>query len=90
MLSYADPKVNSPIAFVFDVREDMLAALQALNNPRQIGQSSLSFEPDLPYNDGNGQIFPGELVGVSLNIFNSSNSMIGGMAKFIANDFGIM
>lgn len=85
MLTY-DPKVNSPIAFVFDVREDMLAALQALQQSGQIGQISPQLEPDLPYNNGNGQISPGELVGVSLNIYNSSNSMIGGMEVY-GNDW---
>ncbi len=81
-----DPNVNSPAAFVFDVRDDMLSVLQALQQSGQIGQISPQLEPDLPFNNGNGQISPGELVGVSLNVFNASNSMIGGMEIF-GNDW---
>jgi hypothetical protein len=85
MLTFA-PDVNSPSAFVFDNREDMLSVLQALQQSGQIGQISPQLEPDIPYNNGNGQISPGELVGVSLNVFNSSNSMIGGM-EIYGNDW---
>lgn len=85
MLTF-DPDVNSPSAFIFDNREDMLSVLQALQQSGQIGQISPQLEPDIPYNNGNGQISPGELVGISLNIFNSSNSMIGGM-EIYGNDW---
>ncbi len=85
MLTF-DPNVNAPSAFVFDVREDMLSVLQALQQSGQIGQISPQLEPDIPYNNGNGQVSPGELVGISLNIFNSSNSMIGGMEVY-GNDW---
>jgi hypothetical protein len=81
-----DPNVNAPAAFVFDVREDMLSVLQALQQSGQIGQISSQLEPDIPYNNGNGQVSPGELVGISLNVFNSSNSMVGGL-EIYGNDW---
>jgi hypothetical protein len=81
-----DPASNAPSAFIFDNRNDMISALQSLQQSGQIGQISPQIQADLPYNNGNGQVSPGELFGIAPNLFNNSNSIIGGI-QILANDW---
>ena len=80
------PKENAPTAFIFDKPDEMLTALQNMQSVGQIGTLSHQMESGLPYNNGNGRISPGELVGVSLNLYNDSNSQMGGV-QVLANDW---
>jgi len=80
------PESNAPSAFVFDNRVDMISALQALQQSGQIGQISPQIQADLPYNNGNGQVSPGEFFGITPNLYNDANSTIGGI-QVLANDW---
>ena len=80
------PKENTPSAFVFDDPEEMLNVLQNMQASGQIGTISPQIESGLPYNNGNGRISPGEFIGISLNLYNDSNSPMGGV-QVLANDW---
>ncbi|RLA63604.1 MAG: hypothetical protein DRQ88_12200 [Epsilonproteobacteria bacterium] len=81
-----NPDANAPSAFIFDNRIDMISALQSLQQSGQIGQISPQIQADLAYNNGNGQVSPGELFGISPNLYNDSNSIIGGI-QVLSNDW---
>ena len=80
------PKENIPDAFIFDNPQDMLKVLQNMQASGQIGTLSPQIESGLPYNNGNGRISPGEFIGISLNLYNDSNSPMGGV-QVLANDW---
>jgi hypothetical protein len=52
----------------------------------QIAGISPLIESDLPYNNGNGIISPGEVVGFAPNLYNFSNSTMAGI-QVLANDW---
>lgn len=82
-----DDRNNKPRAFVFDDRASMVNALSQLNNSGQLVDSiSSQIESDLPYNNGNAQVSPGEFLGLSINLFNDSNSDLAGV-EVLANDW---
>lgn len=81
-----DPRTGASKAFIFDDRASMIAALRSLQANGQAPDISDQIEDDLPYNNGNAQISPGEFVGLSLNMFNDSNSDMAGI-EILANDW---
>lgn len=81
-----DTRSGASKAFIFDDRASMIAALRSLQANGQAPNISDQIEDDLPYNNGNAQISPGEFVGLSLNLFNSSNSDMAGV-EVLANDW---
>lgn len=82
-----DDRNNKPRAFVFDDRASMINALSQLSSSGQLQDSiSAQIEADLPYNNGNAQVSPGEFLGLALNLFNSSNTDIAGV-EVLANDW---
>ena len=80
------PIENTPSAFIFDNPQEMLSALQNMQSGGQIGTISPQIESGLPFNNSNGRISPGEFVGISLNLYNDSNSSMGGI-QVLANDW---
>ena len=80
-----NPEKEAPRAFVFDKRDNMRELVQNLiaNGSLQISDKISS---DLPYNNGNGRISPGEVIGVALNIYNNSNTAMGGV-QILGNDW---
>lgn len=74
-----DPTQGASTAFVFDNRAGMISSLSALQSSGQIGQLSDILESDLPFNNGNAAISPGEFLGIALNIYNDSNSPMAGV-----------
>lgn len=82
-----DDRNNRPRAFVFDDRTSMTNALSQLTSSGQMQDSiSPQIEADLPYNNGNAQVSPGEFLGLALNLYNSSNTDIAGV-EVLANDW---
>lgn len=76
-----NPNSGEPSAFVFDGRSNMTAILDALNvTPRDL------IPAQLDYNNGNGQVSPGEFLGILPNIYNNSNSTMGGI-QILGNDW---
>ena len=72
--------------FIFDKGRDIRNIVDALLSSGRIGELSEHTDPDLKYNNGNGFVSPGEVVGFSLNVYNDSNTMLGGL-QVLANDW---
>ena len=80
-----DPNPLAPSAFVFDSRSDMISLYNSLRLQGKVELTS-QIETDFPYNNGNGRLSPGELVGVSLNLYNNSNATMAGV-QVLGNDW---
>jgi len=82
-----DDRTDKAKAFIFDDRASMVNALGQLKSSGQLQDNiSSQIEADLPYNNSNAQISPGEFLGISLSLFNSSNTDIAGV-EVLANDW---
>ncbi len=68
---------------VFDVRSSIY---QTINNNMDLDEV---VNVDAQYNNGNGKVSPGEIVGIFANIYNNSNSIMAG-ARVIASDWAHM
>jgi len=85
-----DPTSNASLAYVIDNQEDMVAALQGFTASGRMESSFTSLiPPDLPYNNGNLNISPGEFIGVLVNMYNNSNSTMAGV-QLLGNDWDHM
>ena len=73
-------------AFIFDVRADLVGVVNSLLRGGVIDSISEQIAADLPFNNGNGKISPGEVVGIALNLVNESNSSMGGV-QILSNDW---
>jgi hypothetical protein len=80
------PNLDQNQAYVFDNQKQMLEIVAGLKNTGQISQISGLIDGTLPYNNSNGKISPGEIIGISLNLYNSSNSIMGGV-QVLGNDW---
>ena len=80
-----DPDVS---LYLFDGREKMSSIISSLTFE---GENVTTTEgiADVVYNNNNIKISPGEVVGIALNLFNNSNSQIGGV-QLLANDWDHM
>ncbi len=81
-----DERDDSASAFVIDNQADILSAIESLILSGQISSISEQIDDSFAYNNGNSQISPGEVVGVALNVYNNSNSTMGGI-QILANDW---
>ena len=81
-----DKREDSASIYVFDKRRDMLDALESLLDIGLTEEISTKIDSELIHNNGNGQISPGEVVGVAFNLYNASNSEMGGV-QILANDW---
>ncbi len=73
-------------AVIFDKGDNMLAIVESKKQIGSIAQISSQIPSDLSYNNANGKISPGEIVGVAINLFNTSNSRMAGI-RVLANDW---
>lgn len=80
------PESNATQAYVFDKRVDMYNVLKNLHQSWAVTSISDLIPDDLRYNNGNSRISPGEFVGISLNLYNQSNTALGGV-QVLANDW---
>ncbi|MBT7610500.1 MAG: hypothetical protein HN576_12145 [Bacteriovoracaceae bacterium] len=81
-----DPNSGASKAFIIDGRSNVKSAYDNLSASGQVGSLSSQIEADLPFNNGNARVSPGELVGISLNLYNDSNSEMAGI-QILANDW---
>ncbi len=81
-----DDRSDSASAFVIDSQADIHAAMEALILSGQVAEISEQIDDNFAYNNGNAQISPGEVVGIALNLYNNSNSTMGGI-QVLANDW---
>lgn len=78
-----DPTDDAFTAGVTDSRQTMQDALDAFTGTMQLSDQIYT---DLRFNNNNGKLSPGELVAVTLNLYNNSNSTMGGV-RILANDW---
>lgn len=81
-----DPTTNAASAYIIDKQSLIAQGLAAYKASGLITQTSDSIPPDLPYNNDNNRASPGEIVGIALNLYNDSNSTMGGI-QILANDW---
>jgi len=81
-----DPRPENAKFFVYDKRADILAAVAGLKQSGNISQISELIPSQLEYNNGNGELSPGEIVGILPNLYNDSNSIMAGV-QILANDW---
>ncbi len=84
-----DNRTNAVEAYIFDKREDIIDAIATMKQSGQITEISPILSEDAIYNNNNIRISPGEIVGVALNLYNDSNSTMGGV-QLLANDWDHM
>jgi hypothetical protein len=84
-----DPDETAVSAFIVDKQSDIRAAMQNMILSGQIAGVSSKIDGNFGYNNGNGRISPAEVVGVSLNLHNNSNSTMAGL-HILANDWDHM
>lgn len=81
-----DPTVNASQAFVIDSRSQIKAGIASLTAAGLIGGLSGQTSADLAFNNNNSKVSPGEVVAIALNLYNNSNSTMGGI-QILANDW---
>jgi len=82
-----DPSSTASSAYVIDNRTTMLSGITALQSAGLMTNSLSAQTPsDLGFNNNNGKISPGEVVAIALNLYNNSNSTMGGI-QILANDW---
>ncbi|MBF0205481.1 MAG: hypothetical protein HQK53_01195 [Oligoflexia bacterium] len=72
--------------YVYDKAKDISAMISSLKSAGMITNISPLIPGDLSYNNNNGKISPGEIVGILPVLFNNSNSIMGGV-QVLANDW---
>jgi hypothetical protein len=81
-----DPTVNASSAYIIDNRDQIKDAVASLQAGGLIESLSAQTPSNFGFNNGNGKMSPGEVVAVALNLYNNSNSTIGGV-QILANDW---
>ncbi len=82
-----DPTTNASSAFVIDNQAQIQAGITALQSAGLMTTPLSSQTPsDLGFNNNNGKVSPGEVVAIALNLYNNSNSTMGGV-QILASDW---
>lgn len=81
-----DPTTNASSAYVIDNQAQIQAGIAALKSSGLITEPNFPQTSDLGFNNNNGKVSPGEVVAIALNLYNNSNSPMGGI-QVLANDW---
>jgi hypothetical protein len=81
-----DPSAGASTAYVIDNRAQIAAGITQLQTAGIVGTLSAQTPSDLGFNNNNSKVSPGEVVAVALNLYNNSNSTMGGI-EILANDW---
>lgn len=82
-----DPTTNASSAYVIDNKEQIQAGINSLQSAGLLTTPLSSQTPsDLGFNNNNGKVSPGEVVALAINLYNNSNSTMGGV-QILANDW---
>ncbi len=81
-----DPATGASSAYVIDNRVQIAAGITQLQTAGIIGTLSAQTPSDLGFNNNNSKVSPGEVVAIALNLYNNSNSPMGGI-EILANDW---
>lgn len=73
-------------AIIIDNRESVASTLQNLKDRGIITDASTLIDDQLRYNNNNGRISPGEIVGIIPALYNNSNTTMGGV-QLLGNDW---
>ncbi len=77
-----DPATNASSAYIIDNRDQIRNTIAA----GHFQLSSTQNRTDLDFNNNNGRMSPGEVVAVAINLYNNSNTPMGGV-QILANDW---
>jgi hypothetical protein len=78
-----DPTTGSSSAYVIDNREKILDGVHKFVDA---GALSNLTDASLSYNNNNSKVSPGEVVAIAINLYNNSNSTMGGV-EILGNDW---
>lgn len=81
-----DPTLNASTAYVIDNRAEIKDSITALQANGLISSLSSQTPSDLGFNNNNSKVSPGEVVAIAVNLYNNSNSTMGGI-QVLANDW---
>ena len=81
-----DPTSGASSAFVIDNKDQIAAGIAQLQSTGMIGTLSTLTPSDLGFNNNNSKVSPGEVVAIAINLYNNSNSTMGGI-DILANDW---
>lgn len=81
-----DPTTGASSAYVIDNKTQIAAGITQLQTAGIIGTLSAQTPSDLGFNNNNSKVSPGEVVAIALNLYNNSNSTMGGI-EILANDW---
>lgn len=81
-----DPTSGASSAYVIDNRTQIANGVTQLQSSGLIGTMSALTPSDFGFNNGNSKVSPGEVVAIALNLYNNSNSQMGGI-EVLANDW---
>lgn len=81
-----DPTAGASSAYVIDNRSQILSGITQLQNTGLVGTLSEQTDSSFGFNNGNSKVSPGEVVAIALNLYNNSNSTMGGV-EVLANDW---
>ena len=81
-----DPSTGASSAYVIDNKEQIAAGISQLQTAGIIGTLSTQTPSDLGFNNNNSKVSPGEVVAIAINLYNNSNSTMGGI-DILANDW---
>ncbi|MDD0852325.1 hypothetical protein HBN50_04410 [Halobacteriovorax sp. GB3] len=81
-----DDRLGKNGFYVSDKQSSLYNVLTSFLSSGKITSISPQIDDVLGYNNGNGKISPGEFVGIHLNLFNNSNSIVSGV-RVVASDW---
>lgn len=81
-----DPTINASIAYVIDNMSQIKNGITTLQASGLNVTLSSQTPSDFSFNNNNGKVSPGEVVALALNLYNNSNSTMGGI-QVLASDW---
>ncbi len=81
-----DPTTGASSAYVIDNRSQIAAGISQLQSAGVVGTMSEQTDSAYAFNNSNSKVSPGEVVAIALNLYNNSNSTMGGV-EILANDW---
>lgn len=81
-----DPTTGASSAYVIDNRAQIASGISQLQSAGVVGTMSEQTDSGFAFNNSNSKVSPGEVVAIALNLYNNSNSTMGGV-EVLANDW---
>lgn len=81
-----DPTTGASSAYVIDNRTQIANGISQLQSAGVVGTMSEQTDSAFAFNNSNSKVSPGEVVAIALNLYNNSNSTMGGV-EVLANDW---